>query len=192
MSSLSSSESERDEEESNYLIRHYKGSVICFNLRSFKRYSKACATKEDLSDKKISEQVSGGAMVARIHMDGCVLKGRSRPWMTVHQNSVQILNTPIIFDDIFIRKEDAARVFCFVKNYANRGEKPIKRFCEFKFHTSLEAEVFFQTYKTVIQTVVEHPTSANDNTDVNTEPYKQIHSIDFVYFFNNTQRTINV
>jgi hypothetical protein len=97
-------------------------------------------------------------------MDGCV-KGRSRPWMTVHQNSVQILNTPIIFDDIFIREEDAARVFCFVKNYANRGGRPIKRFCEFKFHTSLEAEVFVETYKTVIQTVVEHPRSANDNAD---------------------------
>jgi hypothetical protein len=158
---MSSSESERDEEETNSFIRHYTGSVICFNLRSFKRYSKACTTKHDLSDSNISERFSGGAIVARIHMDGCV-RGRSKPWMTVHQNSSQVLNTPIIFHDVFVKKEDAARVVCFVKNYANRGGKPIKRFCEFKFHSYLEAGVFFETYGKIIENIVDHPRFGND------------------------------
>mmetsp|Transcript_12329 Transcript_12329/g.23108 ORF Transcript_12329/g.23108 Transcript_12329/m.23108 type:complete len:173 (+) Transcript_12329:693-1211(+) len=102
-----------------------------------------------------SERVSGGA-----HMDGC-MKGLSKPWMTLHKNSTQILNTPIVFRDVFVKEDDACRIILFVKNYADRGTIPIKRFCELKFNTAFEAEVFIDIYKKVLQEIVESPKSAD-------------------------------
>jgi hypothetical protein len=162
--SWSSSESEQDE-ECNEFIRHFRGSVICFNLRSFKRYSKICNdTTENLSSiDNISERFSGGAMVLRINTDGTSAKGQSKPWMTVHQNSCLLLNSPIVFDEVSINKNDKCRVLLFVKNYANRENSPIKRFCALKFHSTFDAEVFVETYKKVIQEIVEKPRLADVN-----------------------------
>lgn len=158
--SWSSSDSEQDE-ECNEFIRHVGGGVICFNLRSFRRYSKVCnSNKENLCIDNISERFSGGAMVLRLNMDGS-RKGQSKPWMTVHQNSRLILNSPIVFDDVSISQTETFRVLLFVKNYANRENCPIKRFCEFKFHSAFEATLFIETYKKVMQEIVEMPRSAD-------------------------------